>query len=191
VKEALPEALSANQQLIEAMDRHVQYARPEYLNKALPAATCDSEKLYVLDLIREGHYLALRLSLLEQNKKYFEDSNIPDLRKKPVEFKATIAAWDAAVRLAGMDTAFGEGRYDEVAKMLAEFPRREERWFDKSFKPAALTPGLRFRPIVSYRPSRFSALELLPSGATLRSRMVPRTTWPHTTWRGESSSCSA
>ena len=119
-EELLPEALQANEKLMAAMHETADFDVPEHLAKALEAATCDSERLYVQDLIRETQYLALRETLHQQSEELFAGFPPADLRRKPDELKTSIRAWTHARLLADLDTAYAEGRYDDAVRLLGE-----------------------------------------------------------------------
>jgi hypothetical protein len=109
-RELLPEALRADRALIAAMRRALpDHETPAFLEKALADADDDTERRYALDLVREDLYLALVRHLRAVGP---ED-------KDPDESKA----WDLAARLSRLDAAYGEGRYDEAARLLEPFTR--------------------------------------------------------------------
>ena len=122
-EELLPEALQANATLLAAMDEIGDFPVPENLAKALAAATCDSERLYVQDVIRETQYLSLREKLHQQSTELFAGFPPADLRRKPDELKTSIRAWTHARLMADLDTAYAEGRYDDAARLLGEIPK--------------------------------------------------------------------
>ncbi len=103
--EFLPEALEADGRLIDAMRVLLpDHPTPAFLHKALADAADDTEKRYVLDVIREDLYLALMRHLRAAGPKG-KDSR-------------EVKGWDLAVRLSRLDAAYGEGRYGEVVRML-------------------------------------------------------------------------
>jgi len=122
-KELLPKALQANATLLAAMDEIGDFPVPDNLAKALAAATCDSERLYVQDVIRESQYLALREKLEAQSSKLFAGFPPADLRRKPDELRTSIRAWTHARRMADLDTAYAEGRYEDAARLLGEIAK--------------------------------------------------------------------
>ncbi|MFH1265287.1 MAG: hypothetical protein ABIK89_06125 [Planctomycetota bacterium] len=119
-QEILPEALQANENLMAAMGELADFGVPENLAKALEAATCDGEKLYVQDIIRETQYLDLREKLSRKSTELFAAFPPADLRSKPDELKASIRAWTHARLMTDLDTAYAEGRYDDAARLLGE-----------------------------------------------------------------------
>jgi hypothetical protein len=117
-QELLPEALDANDTLMGAMRKMGDYQVPDHLQAALSAATCDTERLYVKDLIREGLYLDLRRRLAKQSEELFAGFPPADLRRKPKELATSIKAWKFSRLMSDLDAAYGEGRYDDAAKCL-------------------------------------------------------------------------
>ena len=110
-----------------AVDEIGDFQVPENLAKALEAATCDSERLYVQDVIRESKYLALRQQLEQQSTELFAGFPPADLRRKPDELKTSILAWTHARLMADLDTAYAEGRYDDAARLLGDIGRIHEK----------------------------------------------------------------
>ena len=106
--ELLPEALEADRTIIGAMRRLLpDHETPGFLQKALAEADDDTEKRYVLDLVREDLYLALCARLRAARPKG--------------EDRDESKTWALAARLSRLDAAYGEGRYDEAAQMLDRF----------------------------------------------------------------------
>jgi hypothetical protein len=122
-QELLPEAIQANEKLLAAMQESEHLEVPENLAKALESATCASEKLYVLDVIRETHYLALREKLHQESRELFAGFAPADLRRKPDELRTSIRAWSHARLMADLDAAYGEGRYDDAVRLLREMKK--------------------------------------------------------------------
>jgi len=91
--------------------------------KAQEAATCDSERLYVQDVIRESQYLALRKRVEQESSELFAGFPPADLRRKPDELRTSIRAWTHARLMADLDTAYGEGRYEDAARLLGEIAK--------------------------------------------------------------------
>ncbi|MBN1910358.1 MAG: hypothetical protein JW818_11505 [Pirellulales bacterium] len=117
-KELLPEALAANEKLMSAMRRvDNDYKVSADLAKTLKAATCDTEKRYVQDIIRHTQYLALRDKLLERSGPVLA-APVAELRKRPGPDGPTVAAWSMAEAAALLDTAYAAGHYDEAIKIL-------------------------------------------------------------------------
>jgi len=111
--ELLPEALRAGRGIIDAMRRVLpDHATPECLRKALADADDDTERHYVLGLVREDLYLALRRHLRAAAPKG------PDRDES--------RAWALAARLSRLDAAYAEGRYKETARILAGLRKREK-----------------------------------------------------------------
>ena len=122
--EILPEALRADRDLIAAMRRVLpDHETPAFLRKALNDADDDTEKRYVLDLVREDLYLALhrRLRAVQLKGKDRDETK----------------AWGLAARVSRVDAAYGEGRYGDVAHLLGGLGEHVE--------PAAASPGRRPR----------------------------------------------
>jgi len=138
--ELLPEALQANATLRAAMQKLGDFPVPDNLAKALAAATCDSERLYVQDVIRESQYLAVRAKLQEQSAELFAGFPPADLRRKPDELKTSILAWTHARRMADLDTAYAEGRYADAARVLGEIAKLGS---ENDAPPIPLVPRLR------------------------------------------------
>ena len=101
----LPEALRAGREIIDAMRRMMpDHSPPACFRKALADAEDGAEKLYVLDLVREDLYLALRRQLRASRPKGAD--------------RDESKTWDLAARLSRLDAAYAEGRYGEAARML-------------------------------------------------------------------------
>jgi hypothetical protein len=114
----LPEALQANKTLTAAMrPLDEEFAAAEHLLEALKAASCDSERLYVQDIIRESQYLALRDELTKRSGELF--------------VSASPGAWAFARAVSKLDAAYGEGRYDDAAGLLGQLAR----WSPGAAKP--------------------------------------------------------
>jgi hypothetical protein len=131
VGELLPEALQANRELIAAMRTLQQDLEPEeYLSRALNEAEFDGQKLYVLGIIRESMYLALRETLATRSKQLLADSASNRSHVNP-DHAASVRAWDYARTLSLLDAAYGEGRYRDVARVLGDLqeldPKTTER----------------------------------------------------------------
>jgi len=82
---------------------------PAFLKKALGDADDDTEKRYVLGLIREDLYLALVRHCRATGPKTAD----PDGSK----------AWALADGLSRLDAAYAEGRYDEAVRILDRIHR--------------------------------------------------------------------
>jgi hypothetical protein len=126
VRELLPEALAANGKLIDAMRPLCDYRLPANLDKALKACTCDSERQYVQDIIREEHYLALREKLQRQSAELLAPFEAKVYLKSANEGVASGKAWEYAVALARLDSAYAEGRYDDAVTILRKLARIDE-----------------------------------------------------------------
>lgn len=124
IGELLPEALKANDKLIGAMRAaDGDFRLPDYLEKALDQAAFDTERLYVQDIIRETRYLALREKLAERQRRLSNSARQDDAKKDRDE-AASQRAWEAAVSLAELDAAYGEGRFDDAAAIVEEVAAR-------------------------------------------------------------------
>ncbi|MDD4870053.1 MAG: BNR-4 repeat-containing protein [Kiritimatiellae bacterium] len=119
VKELLPKALAANRELMDAMRLAVDYQPSADLAKALEACTCDSERQFIQDIIREEQYLALREKLLQQSAKLLTSGGKSTLRSKD-GMVASGKAWEYATALVRLDTAYAEGRYEDAATVIRE-----------------------------------------------------------------------
>jgi hypothetical protein len=123
-QQLLPEALQADRELIAAMQRVVDFKPPADLAAdlaaALEAATCDSERCYILDLLRETQYLSLRAELRNRSSQRLAPSLAKDTRNNIQERIHSEAAWDLATTLSRLDTAYGEGRYHDAAELLVK-----------------------------------------------------------------------
>ena len=116
--ELLPEAIRANEKLIAALRAaDGDFHPPGYLEKALEQATFDTERLYVLGIIRESRYLAVRDKLAARQQKLLASAR-PDDTKRDRGNAPSVRAWESAVSLTKLDAAYGEGRYDKAAKIL-------------------------------------------------------------------------
>ena len=110
-----PRHAEANQRLMAAMRRvDPEFAGSEELTKALAAAPSEPEKRYIEDIQREEQYLALREKLLARSAAWLAK----DAAREPLTIRETDvladseAAWQFAERIARLDVAYGEGRYD-------------------------------------------------------------------------------
>ncbi|NQT11286.1 MAG: hypothetical protein HQ582_00965, partial [Planctomycetes bacterium] len=120
-QELLPEALSANQTLMEAMrlaDKDFHPARD--LVRALEEARSDTEKLYIQGIIREGQYLALRKKLTEQGTKALAASEGNSWPLDQTRITSSVRAWELTVATSKLDAAYGEGRYGDAARLLLQ-----------------------------------------------------------------------
>ncbi|MBN1395094.1 MAG: hypothetical protein JW959_08730 [Pirellulales bacterium] len=125
-EELLPEALRANEKLIATMRAaDADHHPPEYLEKALRQASFDTEKLYVLEIIRESRYLALRKKLAERHCRMMAAAPRDDAKSDRDDAKS-VAAWKLAEMLARLDAAYGEGRYRRAATILDDIASRDE-----------------------------------------------------------------
>lgn len=115
----LPEAIAANERLLATMNRVERFAPPTGLGRALASATSATERRYVLDVIRELHYVSLRETLLKRAKEILDRAGAGDLRSHRERLAASTQGWDLARRLTDMDQAYGEGRLDAVCSSLA------------------------------------------------------------------------
>jgi len=124
-QELLPEALQANKKLMAAMRGLQDFTAPEPLAKALEAATCDSERCYVQDVLRETQYLALRDQLGKRSSELLQDPSGKDPRLDPQRMAASTRAWEYARLVSSLDAAYGEGRYDDAVRILGALQRGE------------------------------------------------------------------
>jgi len=123
----LPEALRADRELIAAMSAAQTRRKPEeYLTRALNEAEFDAQKLYVLGIIRESMYLALHEKLATRSKQWLADSASDRSHVNP-DHAASVRAWDYARTLSLLDTAYGEGRYRDVAGLLGELEKLDPK----------------------------------------------------------------
>jgi len=122
----LPEAIAANERLLAVMNRVEPFTPPTGLSQALAAATSATERRYVLDVIRELHYVLLRETLLKRSKEILDRAGAGDLRRHREHLAASTQGWELAKRLAEMDQAYGEGRLDAVCSSLAELIEGKE-----------------------------------------------------------------
>lgn len=126
--EVLPEAIRANETLMAVMRRLADFTVPKKLASALAAAACDGERRYVLDVIRESQFLDLRDKLRTRSLESFEavGESLPQgpqwNRSDPEARRAIWArsseAWAFARTLSALEVAYGQGRYDEAARLL-------------------------------------------------------------------------
>jgi hypothetical protein len=120
-QELLPEARRANQQLMAAMRRvDPEFAGSEELAKALAAAPSETEKRYIEDIQREQQYLALREKLLAKSAAWLAKESATEraLSRGPERLTDSEAAWTFTQRIARLDVAYGEGRYDQAVEIL-------------------------------------------------------------------------
>jgi len=93
---------------------------PENLAKALEAASCDGERQYIQDVIREMHYLGLRDRLQKQSMESIAASEAASGERQSKRLASTSRAWQLTLLAADLDIAYGEGRYDAVVRLLEE-----------------------------------------------------------------------
>ncbi|MBN1418562.1 MAG: hypothetical protein JXP34_07270, partial [Planctomycetes bacterium] len=118
--ELLPSALASTRRLAEAMRGLVDPAVPAHLARALKAASCDSERLYIEGLILESRYLALRRKLNEESRALFERFGGENLRRKRGDLEGSIRAWKHARLGSDLDAAYGEGRFEDARRAIGE-----------------------------------------------------------------------
>jgi len=119
--ELLPQAIQANEKLMAAMRLVDKDFQPvDYLGAALDEAGFDTEKLYVLDVIRESQYLALRDKLAQRSKERLSAAEGNAWPLKQTRIAASVRAWELTVATSKLDAAYGEGCYDEAVRLLQE-----------------------------------------------------------------------
>jgi hypothetical protein len=125
LEELLPEALSANRKLIDAIQSISDIRPSANLTKALEASSCDSERQYISDVIREELYLALREQLQRQSA---ERTPPPDgkpwVSSLPTRVESS-KAWEYTTAITRLDVAYAEGRYDDAVAILRELEKSE------------------------------------------------------------------
>ena len=123
-EEIFPEALKSNCRLIAAMSKiDPQFVTPADLTRALKVAEDHSQCHYVLDLIRETRYQALRSKLLQEAKRLMDAAPSEKEHKRKKERTArTTEAWTFSRRITDLDAAYAEGRYEEAIKILERLP---------------------------------------------------------------------
>jgi hypothetical protein len=116
----LPDAIAADEKLIAAMAEVEPFTPPASLTKALALATCAAERRYVLDVIRELHYVSLREALEDRSEGMLDraGADADDLRGRREMLDTSTRGWGLARTLAEMDQAYGEGRFERVCSML-------------------------------------------------------------------------
>ena len=130
-RELLPEALKANKELMAAMRLlDPEFKVPEHLAKALEAATSDSERRYVQDIIRESQYLALRDKLAKRSGELLAASDPRSRGPGPAaQMAASARAWALARATSSLDAAYGDGRFGDAVRLLGQlrpiFSRKE------------------------------------------------------------------
>lgn len=134
VNELLPEALAANRKLIDAMRRVLDYQPPAHLAKTLDACTCDSERQYILDLIREEQYLALRAHLLQRSTEQLAPMEPMRGVGSREKLLASGKAWEDTVAVARLDAAYGEGRYGDAEAILRDLAKPDSTSQNDSFQ---------------------------------------------------------
>ncbi|MEN6625746.1 MAG: hypothetical protein ABFD69_05905 [Candidatus Sumerlaeia bacterium] len=112
-EKALPEALRADQALIDA----IGLPADENLKQALERDLSPTERRYVLDLIRERAYRRWREQAAGACGTL--DNLKPHHAASP-ENLATQAAWEKTVELTKIDALYGAGKFDEVAKEISK-----------------------------------------------------------------------
>ncbi len=125
-EELLPEAIEANETMLAALTEFASgtsggLTPTPQLEDALERADCPSERLYILELLREEHYAHVRAGLREQVEGEMDQVPITDLRFRAEEMAASEEVWTKARLLADFETAYGEGRYGDAVEMLRKW----------------------------------------------------------------------
>lgn len=125
-EELLPEAIEANETMLAALNEFAKAAAGDFtpapqLEAALEGADCPSERLYILELLREERHAHVIARLREQVEAEMDQVPVADLRFRPKEMTASEVAWTEARLLADFETAYSEGRYDSAAKILGQW----------------------------------------------------------------------
>ncbi|NLE38748.1 MAG: hypothetical protein GX621_12055 [Pirellulaceae bacterium] len=108
----LPEAREAHDTIMAALRRTDPTLEvPLRLAKALTWAPCEAQRRYIRDVLREEFYLQVRERL--------------SARAGELLASDSTVGWERARRLARLDVAYGEGRYDEAARILDAIVRGE------------------------------------------------------------------
>ncbi|NUQ61438.1 MAG: hypothetical protein HUU20_03050 [Pirellulales bacterium] len=119
-EELLPEALQAHEQVMAAMEPlDGGFPAPENLAKALEAATCPAEKQYVQDVIREIRFATLRDKLRQEAEQLLASSDGVS-RIDGQRLANSTRAWSMTAALSRLEHAYGEGRYDQVVRLLKQ-----------------------------------------------------------------------
>ena len=111
------------EKLMAAMRQVVTFETPEHLAKALAAATCDSERRYVQDVLRETQFLALRDRLQELAEQRLE--GVPDKAPRGAAHRvgASTRAWQLVRAVGDLEAAYGDGRYEDAIRILGELKK--------------------------------------------------------------------
>jgi hypothetical protein len=127
--DVLPLAMAANRKLLAAMSKVYDFDPGDDLRVAAQAGT-PTEQRYAQDILREGHYQALRKHFNGRAQQVIADAKMDDLRQvKKGEFDSTAnshSAWRVIRALQQLDVAYGQGDYDracESLETLAEYRR--------------------------------------------------------------------
>ncbi|MBN2293628.1 MAG: BNR-4 repeat-containing protein, partial [Pirellulales bacterium] len=153
-KEILPEAIRSNEALMGAM-RLVDpdFVVPSPLRAALKSSDSDTEKRYIEDIIREWQYNTLREKLSAASSKMMEKPSWESRRLHPSP--PSVDGWKLALQLAELDTAYGEGRYEDAVKILkaitAQRKKSDKKTTDKdeTSKSTTASQGVWYSPGVA------------------------------------------
>jgi hypothetical protein len=131
-REVLPEAMAANEKLMQAMDGVLPFEFPEGLKKAM-ASGPDNYRRYAQDVARELQYQNLRSRLMKQSDGVLADlatgerndrthGDLPRIiRERKGDIESTPnshTAWKLTRVLMDLDQAYGQGDYDRACDLL-------------------------------------------------------------------------
>jgi hypothetical protein len=122
-EKAIPEAMSANQRLTEAMAKIKLFAAPEALARATKEGT-PNECRYAQDVALELRYQDLRQSLSRKANEILRQAKMNDIRTLNAEQRAASAnsqtAWQMIRLLQFLDVAYGRGDVGEAVAILSK-----------------------------------------------------------------------
>jgi hypothetical protein len=125
-EQALPEAMTADEKLMAAMNRARPFACPAELEAAMRAGP-DNYRRYAMDLAAELEYRDLHRSLSELANRVLSEAKMDDLRPLPPEQRSRTAnsqtAWALTRSLERLDAAWGEGDIDAALAAIEEVTR--------------------------------------------------------------------
>jgi len=120
-QQVLPEAMAANEMLLDAMGRVHAFEVPSGLAAAMEAGSA-SYRRYAQDVARELHYEALRRHLNGLANRVLADADTNDLRRLDPETRRESAnsqtAWGMARLVQELDIAYGQGNFEWACELL-------------------------------------------------------------------------
>jgi len=121
--QVLPQAMAANEKLMTAMSQLHLFESPQGLQTAMMTGSANFRR-YAQDVAREIQYQSLRESLADRAHRVLQTHRMNDLHGLDEEARETtessFAAWRLLRSLSELDTAYGQGDFDQACSLLAE-----------------------------------------------------------------------